>query len=107
MHQNLSRPHQISGCIRRSVDIAACRSRAANLSHPSRSFNARLSSMLVDETERVLSTPMQTIGYLVHIPLLMRLGKRSHGSKRVHVIPPMHNFAVSDGNDRDEPIVVG
>src|SRR6266702_5726765 len=37
----------------------------------------------------------------------MRLAKRSHGSQRVHIVPPLHNLAVLDGNDRDEPVVVG
>ena len=39
--------------------------------------------------------------------LLPRLAKRSHGSQRVHVVPPLHNLAVLDSNDRDEPVVVG
>src|SRR5882762_8646541 len=37
----------------------------------------------------------------------LRLAKRSHGGQRVHIIPPFHNLAVPDGNDRDEPVVVG
>ena len=29
-----------------------------------------------------------------HIPLLLRLAKRSHGSQRVDIVPPFHNLAV-------------
>jgi hypothetical protein len=35
------------------------------------------------------------------------LAKRGHGSQRVHIVPPLHDLAVPDGNDRDEPVVVG
>jgi hypothetical protein len=42
-----------------------------------------------------------------HIPLLLRLAKRSHGSQRVHVVPPLHNLAVLNSHDRYEPVVVG
>src|SRR6202047_5670717 len=38
---------------------------------------------------------------------LLRLAKRSHGSQRVHVVPPLHNLAVLDSHDRYEPVVVG
>src|SRR6266478_4127709 len=39
--------------------------------------------------------------------LPLRLAKRSHGGQRVHIVPPLHNLAVPDSNDRDEPVVVG
>src|ERR1700730_2029142 len=42
-----------------------------------------------------------------HIPLLLRLAKRSHGSQRVHVVPPLHNLAVLNSHDRYEPVVIG
>src|SRR5258708_3288313 len=35
------------------------------------------------------------------------LAKRSHGSQRVHIVSPLHNLAVLDSDDRDEPVVVG
>jgi hypothetical protein len=40
------------------------------------------------------------------IPLL-HLAKRSHRCQRVHIVPPLHNLAVLDSNDRDEPVIVG
>src|ERR1700674_1924139 len=33
--------------------------------------------------------------------------KRSHGCQRVHIVPPLHDLSALDGNDRDEPVVVG
>src|ERR1700675_3355148 len=39
--------------------------------------------------------------------LLLRLAKRSHGSQRVHVVPPLHNLAVLNSHHRYEPVVVG
>src|SRR5580692_765728 len=36
-----------------------------------------------------------------------RAAKRGHRRQRVHVVPPMHDLAVFDGNHRDEPVVVG
>jgi len=33
--------------------------------------------------------------------------KRSHGGKRVHIVSPLHNLAILDGDDRDEPVVIG
>ena len=36
---------------------------------------------------------------------LLRL--RSHRSWRIHIVPPLQNFAVLDSNDGDEPVVVG
>ena len=36
-----------------------------------------------------------------------RLAKRGHRRERVHVVPPMQDLAVFNGNHRDEPVVVG
>ena len=33
--------------------------------------------------------------------------KRSHGGQGVHIVPPSHDLAVLDRNDRDEAVVVG
>jgi hypothetical protein len=44
---------------------------------------------------------------LRHAATPLLLAKRIHGSQRVHIVPPMHNLAVHDSNDRDESIVVG
>jgi hypothetical protein len=55
-----------------------------------------------------LRTPMCLILCSSREPkqLLRHLTKRSHRCQRVHIVPPLHDLSVLDGNDRDEPVVV-
>src|ERR1700675_3042653 len=51
--------------------------------------------------------PQFVTPYVTNKNDVLRLAKGSHGGQRVHIIPPLHNLAVPDSNDRDESVVVG